>query len=133
MKVMRNFNNTSMAGHQIFSRHTRRNEKGLWKGLKNKVLKYVQQCFTCQQNKNGHTYPTSLLQPIPIPSKKWENIWMDFIIELPRVQGEDCIYFLDSLTDFGHTSLSQQCLQQGGRFVFQRDIQIAWVAQEHNQ
>jgi hypothetical protein len=59
--------------------------------------------MTCQQNKFEHTHPTWLLQPPPIPEKKWESISMDFITGLPRVQGRDCIFLVvDRLTKFAH-------------------------------
>lgn len=54
-------------------------------------------------NKDEHTTPVGLLQPLPIPSKKWESISMDFIMGLPRAQGKDCIYVVvDRLTKFAH-------------------------------
>jgi hypothetical protein len=50
-----------------------------------------------------HTHPAGLLQPLPIPDQKWESISMDFITELPRLQGKDCIYVVvDRLTKFSH-------------------------------
>ncbi|XP_057823527.2 uncharacterized protein LOC131035817 [Cryptomeria japonica] len=55
------------------------------------------------KNKGEHTFPAGLLQPLPIPDKKWESISMDFITGLPRVQGRDCIYVVvDRLTKFTH-------------------------------
>jgi len=45
-----------------------------WKGLKEDVLRHIRECTTCQHNKVEHTFPTSLLQPLPILNKKWENI-----------------------------------------------------------
>lgn len=57
----------------------------------------------CQQNKNEHAYFARLLQPLPIPTQKWESISMDFITGLPKVQGRDCIYVMvDRLPKFAH-------------------------------
>ena len=73
------------------------------KGLKEDVLRHVQECVTCQQNKIEHMLPTGLLQPLPILEQKWESISMDFIIGLPQVQWRDCIYVVvDRLTKFAH-------------------------------
>ena len=43
-------------------------------------------CFTCQQVKDVHQHPTTLLHPIPIPEWKWETITMDFIMGLLRTK-----------------------------------------------
>lgn len=34
-----------------------------------KVLKYVRECPTCQQNKDENSYPARLLQPLPISNQ----------------------------------------------------------------
>jgi len=40
---------------------------------------------------------------LPIPQQKWEDISMDFIIGLPKVQGKDCIFVVvDRLTKFAY-------------------------------
>jgi hypothetical protein len=78
-------------------------ERFAWKGLKEDVMKHVKECTTCQENKDEHTHPAGLLQPLPIPEHKWESISMDFIIGLPRAQGKDCIFVVvDRLTKFAH-------------------------------
>jgi hypothetical protein len=67
------------------------------------VIKHVKECTTCQENKDEHTHPVGLLQPLPIPEHKWESISMDFITRLPNTQGKDCIFVVvDRLTKFTH-------------------------------
>jgi hypothetical protein len=58
-------------------------ERFAWKGLKEDVMKHVKEFTTCQE-KDEHTHPARLLQPLPIPEHKWESISMDFITGLPR-------------------------------------------------
>ena len=36
--------------------------------MKFEVVEYIAKCLECQQVKNEHQYPASLLQPLPIPS-----------------------------------------------------------------
>ena len=38
----------------------------------------------CQKVKVEHRHPARLLQPLPIPERKWEVVTMDFIIGFPR-------------------------------------------------
>ena len=57
-----------------------------WKGMKRDVTEYVSTCLTCQQVKAEHQVPTSLLNPLPIPQWKWDNITMDFVSGFPLTQ-----------------------------------------------
>ena len=62
-------------------------------------------CDICQRVKVEHKRPAGLLQPLKIPEWKWEEIGMDFIVELPRTHdGYDSIWVVvDQLTK-QHTS-----------------------------
>lgn len=45
----------------------------------------------------------SLLHPLPIPDQRWEEISMDFIIGLPKLDGRDAILIVvDRLTKYAH-------------------------------
>jgi hypothetical protein len=103
-KILKVCHHSLAVGHQgYFKTYRQIKERFSWKGLKDDVLKHIQECTTCQQNKSEQTHPTGLLQPLPIPEQKWENISMDFITSLPQVQGKDCIFLVvDKLTKFSH-------------------------------
>jgi hypothetical protein len=103
-KILREVHDAPLAGHPGYLKTYRQvRERFSWKGLKEDVLWYVRECRTCQQNKSEMTHPTGLLQPLPIPERKWESISMDFITGLPKVQGRDCIYVVvDRLTKYAH-------------------------------
>jgi hypothetical protein len=98
------FHNSPLAGHQGFLKAYRKvRERFSWKGLKEDVTCHIRECVTCQQNKEEHTHPTGLLQPLPIPEHKWESISMDFITGFPKAQGKDSIFVVvDRLTKFAH-------------------------------
>jgi hypothetical protein len=84
-KILHACHNSPVPGHQGISKTYRQvRERFAWKGLKEDVMKHVKECTTCQENKDEHTYPGGLLQPLPIPEHKWESISMDFITGLPR-------------------------------------------------
>jgi hypothetical protein len=103
-RVLQAFHNSSLAGHQGFLKAYRQiRERFAWKGLKEDVMRHIRECVTCQQNKDEHTHPTGLLQPLPILKHKWESVSMDFITGLPKAQGRDCIFVVvDRLTKFAH-------------------------------
>ena len=57
--------------------------------MKTKVAEYIARCLECQQVKTEHQHQAGLLQPLPIPSWKWEVIILDFITGLPRNQNQN--------------------------------------------
>ena len=84
-KILHACHNSPVVGHQGISKTYRQvRERFAWKCLKEDVMKHVKECTTCQENKDEHTHPAGLLQPLPIPEHKWESISMDFITRLPR-------------------------------------------------
>jgi hypothetical protein len=75
-----------------------------WYGLKRDVAAHVAMCDVCQRVKAEHQRPAGLLHPLKIPEWKWEEIGMDFITGLPRIQkGYDVIWVIvDRLTKVAH-------------------------------
>jgi hypothetical protein len=75
-----------------------------WRGMKRVIAHYVARCDTCQRTKAEHQKPAGLLQPLPVPKWKWEEIDMDFVTGLPRTQkGNDSIWvIIDRLTKVAH-------------------------------
>jgi hypothetical protein len=73
-------------------------------GLTINIAEYMSLCDTCHRVKAGHQRPAGLQQPIEISKWKWEEIRMDFIIRLPRMQAEyDSIWVIvDRLTKLVH-------------------------------
>jgi hypothetical protein len=75
-----------------------------WTRMKREIAKYVSECDTCQRVKASHLKVSGTLQPLPIPSWKWEDISMDFIVGLPNTsQKHDSIWvIIDRLTKTAH-------------------------------
>ena len=63
-----------------------------WTGMDADISAWVQVCPACQTNKGGNQLPGGLLQPLPVPVRRWSDISMDFITHLP-------------LTRSGHTAI----------------------------
>jgi hypothetical protein len=59
-------------------------QKYWWYGLKRDVAAHVVECDVCQRVKAEHQRPPGLLHPLKIPRWKWEEIGMDFIVDLPH-------------------------------------------------
>ncbi len=75
-----------------------------WSGMYEEIKNYVSSCLPCQQNKSRNSNKLGLLQPLPIPNQKWEQVSMDLITQLPRTKrGNDAIIVVvDKLTKMSH-------------------------------
>jgi hypothetical protein len=75
-----------------------------WTRMKREIAKYISECDTCQRVKASHLKVPGTLQPLPIPSWKWEDICMDFIVGLPNAsRHHDSIWVIvDRLTKTAH-------------------------------
>ena len=57
-----------------------------WPNMKTEVAEYISRCFECQQVKTEHQHPARLLQPLPIPSWKWEIISLDLLLSCLKIK-----------------------------------------------
>jgi hypothetical protein len=75
-----------------------------WTRMTREIAKYVFECDTCQRIKASHLKMIGVLQPLPIPSWKWDDKSMNFIVGLPNTsQHHDSIWVIvDRLTKIAH-------------------------------
>jgi hypothetical protein len=75
-----------------------------WTKMKKEIVAYVAKCDTCCRVKAIHMKLIGLLQPLFVPSWKWDDISMDFISGLSTTQkGHDLILVIvDRLTKIAH-------------------------------
>ena len=104
LKVMHECHNLPIAGHLGRNKtlHTIR-RLFTWTGLASDVATYLQQCPTCQQTKASTQKPAGLLQPLPVPTRRWEMVHMDLVGPLPATaQGYTAILtIVDRLSKMG--------------------------------
>ena len=55
-----------------------------WEGMKRDIGKFISKCMNCQLVKAEQKKPSGLLQPLDVPTWKWEQVSMDFIDGLPK-------------------------------------------------
>ena len=55
-----------------------------WPGMDKELHEYIKICPKCQEAKSIDQNKLGKLRPFPPPQKKWEQISMDFIFDLPR-------------------------------------------------
>jgi hypothetical protein len=75
-----------------------------WTRMKCEAARYVSECDTCRKVNADYMKPGGLLQPLSIPDWKWDDISMDFIVDLPMTARKfDSIWvILDRLYKSAH-------------------------------
>ena len=64
-----------------------------WPNMYVDIKLYVRSCLVCQRTKASNRKPMGLLHPLPIPTRRWQCVTMDFIVQLPKtVDGHDAIF-----------------------------------------
>ena len=67
------------------------------------VRNYVRTCDACQRNKAMRHKPYGKLLPLEIPYAPWTQISMDFITDLPKVNGYNLIWVVvDRFSKMAH-------------------------------
>ncbi|KAI2657893.1 Transposon Tf2-6 polyprotein [Labeo rohita] len=62
-----------------------------WPAIVRDVRRYVASCPVCAQSKSSNSPPAGLLRPLPIPSRPWSHIALDFVSGLPSSAGNTII------------------------------------------
>ena len=82
--LLRECHDTLWAGHQGWQRTLALLKRGYyWPQMTDDAQEYVKTCLICQQDKVERSKPAGLLEPLPVPTRPWESISMDFITNLP--------------------------------------------------
>ena len=84
LQIICNHHNHPAAGH--FGQTKTKdlvNRTFYWKGVGGMIKRYVKSCTTCARSKATRHKPYGLLKQLPILTKPWDSISMDFIEQLP--------------------------------------------------
>ena len=68
---------------------------------------FVAGCAICQPTKDMNMRPAGLLQPLPVPSGKFEYCTLDFMTDLPEVNGYNALLVI--MDKFGKLSRLVPC------------------------
>lgn len=63
-----------------------------WKHMVRSIRQFIRECHVCQTAKNELVAYPGLLDPLPIPTKVWQDVSMDFITGLPKSCGQEVIF-----------------------------------------
>ncbi len=62
-----------------------------WPLMARDVHNFVLACSICATGKSSNRPPDGLLQPLPVPSRPWSHIALDFVTALPPSQGHTVV------------------------------------------
>jgi hypothetical protein len=98
------FHTSSVGGHLGFLKTYHRVKRDFfWDGLKTNVQRFVEECLFFQKNKVEIIKTPCILQPLVIPSQRWEYVSTDFITGLLKSEGKSVIMaIVYRLTKYAH-------------------------------
>ena len=84
-----------------------------WKDMVLDIRDFCNSCSLCQAGKTRNHRPFGLLNPLPVPSRPWETIGMDFVGPLPESRNRHGAFdmitvIIDHLTSMVHLVPSKQ-------------------------
>lgn len=123
-RIIQAFHDSPIGGHSGFPVTYRRIRRLFaWPKMKIQIKHHVQCCSVCQQPKPDRAASPGLLLPLPIPTKPWDMITMDFVDGLPQSSRFNCLlvivdkrtkfsYFLPLAHPYMAASVAQLFIQQ---------------------
>lgn len=104
-QVLHDHHDSPISGHQGIERtHEALHRLFYWPRMNGMVRDYVKSCDSCQRIKASQQVPAGLLQPLPSPGRPWEQVSMDFIVQLPKTRGgnDAIVVFVDTFSKMVH-------------------------------
>ncbi|TYK18568.1 reverse transcriptase [Cucumis melo var. makuwa] len=95
--------------------------------LKEEIV-YTKTCLICQQNKVEKVKVAGLLDPLPVPTRPWESVSMDFITHLPKVGDfEAILVIIDCFSKYAtFIPTTKQCSAEMTAQLFFKHVVKLW-------
>ena len=88
LRILKDKHDHLLAGHFGISKTTELvRREYTWPGVRKFVNDFCSSCTTCRRSKSLRHKPYGLIKQLPIPSRPWDSISMDFIEHLPESSG----------------------------------------------
>ena len=93
--ILESEHNTKIAGHMGMDKILELITRNFWwPGIADLVCNYIRSYHKCQCNKAPRHVPAGLLKPLELHYTPWRSIAMDFITNLPVLNGCDSIWVM---------------------------------------
>ena len=75
-----------------------------WPGMSKDIRKHTKECDICQRTKNTTQPPSGELNPLPISSRPWQSVGIDYLMPIPESKNGNnaIIIVVDRLTKMAH-------------------------------
>ena len=113
-KVLFDYHDHVLAGHPGQSKTLSLIKQTFcWPGITQDINDYIKKCLTCVRSKPSRMKPQGLLQPLKILDGPWRSVSVDFVVELPPLDGKDAVMVVvDRFLKWQNLSLVQPSQQQ---------------------
>ena len=83
---------TPVAGHLgIGNTYELLHRSYYWPNMQGFVRRYVRHCHVCKRSKGSRFKKQGVLQPLPVPEQRWQDLSIDLVTGIPEVHGCDAI------------------------------------------
>ena len=132
-QILHDHHGIPTAGHQGIERtYATIHKLFYWPRMNNDVRDYVKSCDSCQRIKASQQVPAGLLQPLPIPQQPWDQVSMDFIVQLPvtKVGFDAIVVFVDTFSKMVHLAPTKtMALAPDTAHILRSSHQASWTPQ----
>ncbi|KAA0063945.1 reverse transcriptase [Cucumis melo var. makuwa] len=128
-KLLYECHDTLWADHPGWQRTYVLLEKGyFWPNMRDDVIQYTKTCLICQQDKVEKVKVAGLLDPLPVPTRPWESVSMDFITHLPKVGDfEAILVIIDRFSKYAtFFPTTKQCSAEMTAQLFFKHVVKLW-------
>jgi hypothetical protein len=103
-KVLKWFHDSKVGGHYGARKTIEMiRRQYLWVKMNQDIIDYVSSCDLCARTKVPRQLKQGLLQPLPIAEKSWNDLSVDFVVDLPKSRNCDSIMVVvDRRTKMSH-------------------------------
>ena len=91
VRILRDHHDSSLQGHPGYkAMYKALTGHYFWLNMKEDCKRYAVNCSTCRRTKAYNTKKQGLLNPLPIPNRKWSDLSVDYVEFLPksRIRGQ---------------------------------------------
>jgi len=103
-----------------------------WSFMRKTIDRYIRNCYICQRSKTSRDKSNGLLQPLSISEQRWQDIAMNFIIDLPDSSEYNAILTIICRLSKERHYISCITNDEGITVEKTAEMLIQWVYQTHD-